>query len=200
VARLTVGLTGGIASGKSTVARRLAAAGLTVVDADRLVAELHGPGQPGARAVAEIFGSDCLAADGGTDKAKVAARIFADPTGRERLEEALFPAVRERFRAIAAGTAGVAVLEAAKLVEAGFAPDFDLVVTVEAPVEIRVARAVARGLSPAQARARLAAQADEAARRAAADEVIENAGSLADLEDAADALAARLLRRRSLPS
>jgi dephospho-CoA kinase len=195
VARLTVGLTGGIASGKSTVARRLAAAGFTVVDADRLVAELHGPGRPGAREVGEILGADCLRPDGSTDKGKVAARVFADPAARGRLEAALFPLVRERFREIATATEGIAVLEATKLVEAGFAPDFDVVVTVEAPVEIRVARAVARGLSPAEARARLAAQADEVTRRAAAAEAIENAGSLADLERAADDLAARLRRR-----
>jgi dephospho-CoA kinase len=195
VARLTVGLTGGIASGKSTVARRLAAAGFTVVDADRLVAELHGPGRPGARAVGELLGADCLRPDGGTDRARVAARVFADATARAKLEAALHPLVRERFREIATATDGTAVLEATKLVEAGFAPDFDVVVTVEAPVELRVARAVARGLSPAEARARLAAQADEATRRAAAAEVIENAGSLAELERATDALAERLRRR-----
>jgi len=198
VARLTVGLTGGIASGKSTVARRLAAAGLAVVDADRLVAELHGPGRPGARTVAELFGPDLLDAAGATDRAKVAARVFADPAARERLEAAIFPLVRERFREIATATDGIAVLEATKLVEAGFAPDFDVVVTVEAPVELRVARAVARGLSPTEARARLAAQADEATRRAAADEVIDNAGPLAELERSADVLAERLRRRAGL--
>jgi len=198
VARLTVGLTGGIASGKSTVARRLAAAGLAVVDADRLGAELHGPGRPGARTVAELFGPDLLDAAGATDRAKVAARVFADPAARERLEAAIFPLVRERFREIATATDGIAVLEATKLVEAGFAPDFDVVVTVEAPVELRVARAVARGLSPTEARARLAAQADEATRRAAADEVIDNAGPLAELERSADVLAERLRRRAGL--
>jgi dephospho-CoA kinase len=198
VARLTVGLTGGIASGKSTVARRFVAAGFTVVDADHLVAELHRADQPGAKAVGELLGADFLDAEGATDKSKVAARVFADAVARERLEAALFPLVRERFRELAQATGGVAVLEATKLVEADFAPDFDVVVTVEAPVEARIARAVARGLSPGEARARLAAQADEATRRAAAHERIENAGTLEELERAADALATRLRRRASL--
>lgn len=198
MARLTVGLTGGIASGKSTVARRLDDAGFTVVDADRLVAELHGPGQPGARAVGELFGPGCLDAAGATDKAAVAARVFADPAARGRLEAALFPLVRQRFRELATAEPGIAVLEATKLVEAGFAPDFDVVVTVEAPVEVRIARAVARGLSPSEARARLAAQTDEATRRAAADEVIDNAGTVAELDRATDALAERLRRRAGL--
>jgi dephospho-CoA kinase len=192
VARLVVGLTGGLASGKSTVARRLAAAGITVVDADRLVAELHAPGQPGSRAVAAILGVDCLDAEGGSDKAKVARRVFADAAARERLEAAIYPLVRRHFRAIADATDGVAVLEATKLVEAGFAADFDLVVTVEAPQEARLARAVARGLDAGEARARLAAQADEASRRAAAGYVIENDGDLEALGRAAGALVARL--------
>lgn len=197
MARLTVGLTGGIASGKSTVARRLAAAGLTVVDADRVVAALHAPNGAGARAVQEILGRSFLAPDGATDKEKVAARVFADPTVRERLEAAIFPRVRERFGEIARSTDGVVVLEATKLVEAGFAGDFDVVVTVEAPLETRIERAVRRGLSPAQARARLAAQTDEATRRAAADVVLENAGTRDELERAADTLAERLRARAS---
>jgi len=192
MARFTVGLTGGLASGKSSVARRLAAAGFTVVDADRLVAELYAPGQPGAAAVADLFGAGALDAGGGVDKARLAARVFADPAARERLEAAIHPLVRRRFRDLAAATEGVAVLEATKLVEAGFAPDFDLVVTVEAPAAARLARAVRRGLAPEEARARMAAQADEATRRAAAGHVIENAGSLGALSRATAELVERL--------
>jgi dephospho-CoA kinase len=193
--RLRVGLTGGLASGKSAVARRLAAAGIEVVDADALVAELYRPGGAGAAAVAALFGADGLAPGGGVDKLHVARRVFDDPAALARLEAAIHPVVRRRFAEIAARSAGVVALEATKLVEAGYAPDFDLVVTVEADEASRLARAVARGLSPEEARARLAAQGDGATRRRAAQVVIANDGSLAELEAKADALAADLLRR-----
>jgi dephospho-CoA kinase len=193
--RLRVGLTGGLASGKSAVARRLAAAGIEVVDADALVAELYRPGGEGAAAVAALFGADGLAPGGGVDKLHVARRVFDDPAALARLEAAIHPVVRRRFAEIAARSAGVVALEATKLVEAGYAPDFDLVVTVEADEASRLARAVARGLSPEEARARLAAQGDGATRRRAAQVVIANDGSLAELEAKADALAADLLRR-----
>jgi dephospho-CoA kinase len=196
VAKLSVGLTGGLASGKSTVASHLAAAGFTVVDADALVAELYRPGEPGARSVAALLGSRYLTADGGVDKAAVARRVFADSAARERLEAALFPLVRERFRALAARTDGIAVLEASKLVEAGLQDEFDLVVTVEAPLAIRLARAIARGLDPAEARARITAQASEAQRRAAADFVIENDGRREELACRTDELIDLLRSRR----
>lgn len=174
-ARLRVGLTGGLASGKSTVAGVLSAAGFTVVDADRLVADLYRPGEPGATAVARLFGPALLDAGGAVDKSALAARVFADPAARQRLEAAIHPLVRERFAAIAEAMAGgVAVLEATLLVEAGYAPDFDLVVTVEAPEPVRIARAVERGLGDAEARARIAAQPDGVARRAAAHRTIDN--------------------------
>ncbi len=124
-----VGLTGGLASGKSTVARRLAAAGLTVVDADRLVAELYRAGQPGAAAVAGALGREFLTADGAVDKGAVARLVFSDRAALERLESAVHPLVARRFAEIAAGTEGVAVLEATKLVEAGLDETLDLVVT-----------------------------------------------------------------------
>jgi len=195
VAKLTVGLTGGLASGKSTVARRLAAAGFTVLDADDLVGELHRANGAGARVVAELLGPEYLEPGGAVDKAAVARRVFADERARERLEAAIFPLVRQRFRDLAAATDGVVVLEATKLVEAGFAPDFDLVVTVEAPVALRVARAVARGMDPAAARARLSAQADEATRRSAAHLVIESGAGLDELAAWTEALIATLRAR-----
>jgi dephospho-CoA kinase len=179
-----VGLTGGLASGKSTVASLLAEAGCRVVDADRLVAELYRPGQPGAEAVRELFGPEALTPEGAVDPPKVAARVFRDPEARQRLEEVVHPLVRRRFRDIAeteGEAGGIVVLEATLLVEAGYVPDFDWVVTVEAPREARLQRAVARGLSPEDARARLDAQGDGAARRAAAQRVIDNDGSLEDL-------------------
>ncbi len=189
-ARLLLGLTGGLASGKSTVARRLAARGATVIDADRLVAELYEPGQPGARVAAELFGSGVLDERGAVDRDALARIVFADPEARVRLERAVHPLVRGRFARIADETpGGVLALEATLLVEAGYAPDFDLVVTVEADPEVRLRRAVARGMAEAEARRRLTAQGEGAGRRGAADRVISNDGSLEDLERQVDGLA-----------
>ncbi len=190
-----VGLTGGLASGKSTAAGWLRDAGFTVVDADRLVAELYQPGEPGARAVAALLGAEFLDAQGAVDHSRLAERLFADPAARAAVERAVHPLVRERFATIAAATSGVAVLEATLLVEAGYAPDFDLVVTVEAPPEERLRRALARGMPEATARARLAAQGDGAGRRAAAQRVLRNEGDLGDLRRQVDVLIAELRRR-----
>ena len=190
-----VGLTGGLASGKSTVARRLAAAGLTVVDADRLVAELYRAGQPGAAAVADALGREFLTADGAVDKGAVARLVFSDRAALERLESAVHPLVAHRFAEIAAATEGVAVLEATKLVETGLDETLDFIVTVEAPAEVRLHRAIARGLSESAARARLAAQDDGTRRRERADVVIENGGNLRELARQTDALLARLRER-----
>lgn len=163
-----------------------------MVDADRIVAELYAPGGAGAVAVAELFGAGALAPDGSVDKPALARRVFADVEGLRELERRIHPLVGERFAEVAATVDGVAVLEATKLVEAGFVPDFDLVVTVEAPAEVRVRRAVARGLSESEARARIAAQTGEAERRAAARVTIENDGSLEALEKKVDRLIARI--------
>lgn len=196
---LTVGLTGGLGSGKSTVARWLSEAGCTVVDADQLVAELHRPGQPGARAVAALFGPDLLDAQGGVDHAKVAARVFADREARLALETAIHPLVRQRFEEIAAGASGIVVLEAALLVEAGYTPSFDLVVTVECDAETRLARAVARGMDPDAARARLLAQGSGEERRETAHRVIDNCAGLDDLRRQVDELIVELGRLAADP-
>jgi dephospho-CoA kinase len=182
-------LTGGLAAGKSTVARMLARRGCRVIDADRLVADLYRPGEPGARVVAELFGTAALNPEGAVDHDRVARRVFADPAARRRLEQAIHPLVRERFRTLAETAAeDVVVLEAALLAEAGFAPDFDRVITVEAPLELRLARAVARGMTPEDARRRLLAQGEGDARRRAAHRVIDNDGSLEHLEAQVDAV------------
>lgn len=195
-ARLRVGLTGGLASGKSTVARGLAAAGCHVVDADRLVAELYRPGEEGTRRVVELFGRGVLDPGGAVDRPALARRVFADPEARQRLEAAIHPLVRERFAQFAAGLdGGIAVLEATLLVEAGYAPDFDLVVSVEADETVRRERAVARGLTDVEARARLAAQPDGRARRAAADRILVNDGDLEALARAVERLAGELATR-----
>jgi dephospho-CoA kinase len=189
-----VGLTGGLAAGKSTVARLLAERGCTAVDADLLVAELYRPGEPGAARAAELFGTEVLSASGGVDHRALAARVFADGQARRRLEAAIHPLVRERFLDLAARLGGIVVLEATLLVEAGWADAFDLVVTVEAPIEVRLLRAVARGLAPDEARRRLAAQGDGAARRAGAGRVIQNDGDSSQLQSEVEALV-RDLRR-----
>lgn len=196
---LLVGLTGGLASGKSTVARMLEERGCRVVDADDVVAWLYESGRAGARAVAELFGRDVVDTAGSVDRGRLARLVFADPEARRRLEAAIHPLVRRRFEELAAAGAGegaaVVVLEATLLVEAGFTDAFDLVVTVEAPEAVRRERAVARGLSGEQAQARLDAQGTGEARRAAADVTIDNGGDLAALERRVEALAADLARR-----
>jgi dephospho-CoA kinase len=204
-----VGLTGGLASGKSTVAGWLRDAGFQVVDADQLVAELYRPGGAGAAAVRELFGAGVLTPAGGVDHAALAARVFSDPAARRALEAAIHPLVRRRFEEIAqsledaapiAGTADqegapkILVLEATLLVEAGYGPGFDLIVTLEADPELRRRRAVERGLDEAATGARLAAQGDGARRRQGAHRVIENDAGLAELRRQVDALIADVRR------
>jgi len=192
---LRVGLTGGLASGKSTVAGWLRDAGFLVVDADRLVAELHQPGGAGAAAVRDLFGPDYLNEQGGVDHVKVGALVFADPAARHALEKAIHPLVRQRFTELAEQTDEVAVLEATLLVEAGQAADFDLVVTVECDAETRLRRAIVRGgLSEEAARARLIAQGDGEQRRRASHRRIDNCDDLQHLRRQVDDLIEELRR------
>lgn len=191
---LRVGLTGGLASGKSTVAGWLRDAGFLVVDADRLVAELYQPGGAGAAAVRDLFGPESLNEQGGVDHAKVGARVFADPAARKALEKAVHPLVRRRFTELAAQAGDVAILEATLLVEAGHAEDFDLIVTVECDGETRLQRAMARGLSEEDARARLLAQGDGEERRRAAHRRIDNCADVAHLRRQVDDLIEELRR------
>lgn len=191
---LRIGLTGGLASGKSTVARWLREAGFEVVDADRLVAELYQPGGEGAAAVRALFGPEMLDARDAVDHAKVAERVFRDPEARFALEAAIHPLVRKRFEAQTAKAKDVIVLEAALLVEAGYAPGFDFLVTVEAPCELRYERAVAKGMDRDSARARLLAQGDGDERREAAHRLIDNSGDLEHLRHQTDELIEELRR------
>lgn len=194
-----LGLTGGMASGKSTVAEMLTDLGCRVVDADQLVAALYRPGQPGAEAVRGLFGDEALNDEGAVDHSAVAARVFSDPDARRRLESAIHPLVRRRFAEIAESASSdgqdLVVLEATLLVEAGFAEDFDLVVTVEAPQEVRLQRAIERGQSPEDARARLEAQGDGEVRRAGADRILTNDGTLEDLRRAVEDLVREVRER-----
>ena len=199
-----IALTGGIASGKSTIARRLAEHGAVVVDADAIVRDVQSPGSPVLRRIADEFGPTVLTADGSLDRAALGAIVFADAAARGRLNAVVHPAVKAesaaRFAAaFDADPAAVVVYDVPLLVEARSDDPWDLIVVAHAPAELRAERLVAlRGLTAADARARIAAQADDDARLAVADVVIDTAGSLAQTHAQTDALWDRL--RPGVPS
>ena len=182
---LRIGLTGGIGSGKSTVAALLAARGAVVVDADRIAREVVEPGTPGLAAVAEAFGEGVLAADGSLDRPALAAIVFTDPESRARLDGIVHPLVRERSVELIAGAPSDAVLvnDVPLLVETGQAGTYDLVLVVEAELATRLTRLVERGLTEEDARARIASQATDEQRRAVADVVVDNSGTREQLAD-----------------
>jgi len=179
-----VGLTGGVASGKSTVSRLLGELGAVVVDADALAREVVEPGTPGLEAVVASFGTEVLAADGSLDRARLGAIVFADPARRADLEAVVHPLVRARAAEIASAAppGAVVVHDIPLLVETGQAGHFDAVIVVDVPEEVQVDRAVReRGWSPEEARSRIAAQASREQRLAAATYVVENTGTHEDL-------------------
>ncbi|GII21668.1 dephospho-CoA kinase [Planosporangium mesophilum] len=188
---LMVGLTGGIGAGKSAVARRLAELGAVVIDADRLAREAVAPGSAGLAEVVDLFGSQVLAADGSLDRAAVAARVFGDDAARRALEAIIHPRVRARTAelVVAAAPDAVVVNDVPLLVEAGLAGAYEVVIVVLADEETRVARLVSdRGMTPEEAHARIRAQASDEQRRAVADVVIVNDGTLDELRDQVDAV------------
>lgn len=191
-----VGLTGGIGSGKSSVARLLADRGAVVIDYDQVAREVVEPGAPALAAIAQRFGSGVLAADGHLDRAALAAVVFADESARRELERITHPAIRARAAQLHADApaGSVVVHENPLLVEMGGHSDCDLVVVVDAPVEERVVRLVERGMDEADARARIAAQLDATVRNAVADVVIDNSGAHVDLQAVVDDLWAQLHR------
>jgi dephospho-CoA kinase len=180
---LRIGLTGGIGSGKSTVSRLLAEHGAHVVDADVLAREVVAPGTPGLAAVVEAFGERVVGPDGGLDRPALAAVVFGDPAARATLDGIVHPLVRARAVELISAMPddAVVVQDIPLLVETGQAGSFDLVLVVEADLEIRVARLVQRGLSEEDARARIAAQATDEQRRAVADVVLDNSGTPEEL-------------------
>jgi dephospho-CoA kinase len=185
-----VGLTGGIASGKSLVAAELAARGAIIIDADVLAREVVEPGTPGLAAIIERFGPQLLT-DGRLDRAHLAEIVFADPAARRDLERIVHPAVRARAVELerAAGSAAVVVHVIPLLVETGQQWNFDLVITIDVDHETQIQRMMARnGFSRAEAESRIAAQAAREDRRAAADVVLDNSGDVAQLKDQIDAL------------
>jgi dephospho-CoA kinase len=188
---LRVGLTGGIGSGKSTAARRLAARGAVLVDADVLAREAVAPGTDGLAEVVAAFGPGVLGPDGALDRPALAAVVFDDPDARARLNAIVHPRVRDRTDELVAGAAPdtIVVQDIPLLVETASPAAFALVVVVHAAEAARVTRlARARGMSADDARARIAAQADDAARRAAADVWLDNSGPPGELEAAVDTL------------
>jgi dephospho-CoA kinase len=180
---MRIGLTGGIGSGKSTVAALLADRGALVVDADAIAREVVAPGTPGLAAVVAEFGDGVLTPDGSLDRPALAAVVFADPAARARLDGIVHPLVRARAaEAIAAAPAdAVVVQDVPLLVETGQAGSYDLVLVVETDMDVRVARLEQRGLPEADARARIASQATDEQRRAVADVVLRNDGDRAAL-------------------
>ncbi|MFB9544235.1 dephospho-CoA kinase [Micromonospora sagamiensis] len=188
---LKVGLTGGIGSGKSAVAARFARLGAVVVDSDRIAREVVAPGSDGLSEIVATFGAGVLAPDGSLDRPALGALVFGDEAARRRLEAITHPRVRARSAELAAAASPEAIVvnDVPLLVEVGLAPTYHLVVVVRTAPEIRLARlARDRGMSRAEAERRIAAQADDARRRAVADVVLANDATLDDLHDAVDAL------------
>lgn len=190
---MRVALSGGVGSGKSTVAARLARHGAVVVDADAIAREVVEPGTPGFQAVVERFG-DAVVADGRLDRPALAKIVFADDQARRDLNAIVHPLVGQRVAELAdaAPPDAVLVYDVPLLAEGGNRDGFDVVVMVLADREVRLERLEKRGMTREDAQARMAAQASDEQRRAMADEVIENNGSADELGAAVDALWQRL--------
>jgi dephospho-CoA kinase len=194
---VVVGLTGGIATGKSTVAAMFAARGAAVVDADQIAHALQKPGQPNYHRIVEAFGKGILDAQGRIDRRRLGARVFADPDARRRLESILHPAIREacrgEIRAAEASGHRMCIVDAALILETGQQGLFDALVVVTAPPETQVDRLMRlRGLTEAEARQRLESQWPTASKAALADFVIENGGELKATEAQVDRVYAAL--------
>jgi len=195
---LRVGLTGGIGAGKSEVSRRLAGHGAVVIDADAIAREVVEPGTDGLAEVVEAFGPGVLGPDGRLDRPGLGAVVFADPERRNRLNAIIHPRVGERMAELEreAGPGAIVVHDVPLIAEGGRAGAYDLVVVVDAPPRVQVERLIRnRGMTRDQARARMAAQAGREQRLAIADIVIDNSGSLAELDRQVGDLWADLRRR-----
>lgn len=197
---MRVGLTGGVGSGKSVVARWLAELGAVVVDADVLAREVVAPGTAGLAEVVAEFGEGVLHPDGSLDRPKLGEIVFADPSARKRLEAIIHPKVRARAAEIerAAPPDGVVVHDIPLLVETGQTDRFDVVVVVDVPEDVQVERLTAmRGMSEPDARARIGAQATRDQRLAAATYVLDNSGTLERLREQVEHLWTTLQARAS---
>ncbi|HYY17530.1 MAG TPA: dephospho-CoA kinase [Streptosporangiaceae bacterium] len=186
---LRVGLTGGIGSGKSQVSRRLAERGAFLIDADVAAREVVEPGTPGLGQIVAVFGPDVLLPDGRLDRPKLGQLVFADDDLLAKLNAIVHPLVAERTQqleqraATTLGPAGIVVHDVPLLTENQLQRNYDTVIVVDAPDEIRLQRLIEdRGMTPGQARERMAAQAGRDQRLAIADVVVDNSGTLADLD------------------
>ena len=197
-----IGLTGGIAAGKSVVARRLAELGAVVIDADVLARRALEPGSPGLDEVVAEFGAVVVTGDGGLDRAALARIVFADPEALARLNAIVHPIVRrlaaEREAVAAASDTGAVVVhDIPLLIESGQADAFHLLIVVQAPAALRTERLVGtRGMARDEAAARVAAQASDDERLAVADVVLDGTGSEGDLRRQVDDLWTRLAAER----
>jgi len=195
-----IALTGGIASGKSTIARRLAEHGAVIVDADQIVRDVQAPGSPVLERIAETFGPSVIAADGALDRPALGAEVFGNPERLAHLNAIVHPAVREesqrRFDAAAAADpAAVVVYDVPLLVEARVDDPWDLIVVAHAPAAERLRRLVElRGMDAPAAQGRIDAQVSDERRLAIADVVIDTAGTLEHTLEQTDALWERIRR------
>lgn len=193
---MKIGLTGGIGSGKSTVAQLLADRGAVVIDADAIAREIVKPGETALAEIVNTFGPEVLLPDGTLDRAGLAAVVFANEDARARLDAITHPRIAERGAELiaAAPVDAVVVYDMPLLVEQGAQAlrDWDRIVVVDAPDDVRLSRLIQRGLSPDDARRRMVTQASREERLAVADHVIDNGGDLSALEAQVDALWERL--------
>ena len=195
---LRVGLTGGIGSGKSAVSSRLAERGAVVIDSDVLAREVVAKGTDGLAEVVEAFGDGVLTAEGELDRPAVGRIVFGDEAARRRLEAIIHPRVRARAAEIeaAAPADAVVVHDIPLLVETGQADRFDVVLVVDTPVDVQLERLTAqRGMTEAEAKQRIASQASREDRLAVADLVVDNSGTLDDLDRRIGEVWAGLQRR-----
>ncbi len=200
---LRVGLTGGIACGKTTVARMFAALGIPVLEADSVAHALLEPGQPAYAAVVAEFGPQVLRADGTVDRSRLGEIVFADRNRLERLNQLVHPGVREAIERWFVEQAGrgarVAIVEAALLVEAGYHRQFDRLIVVWCRPEQQRERLLARGLSPQMIEQRIAAQWPLEEKRRLADDVVDCSGSLEQTQRQVEALATQLAALAAAP-
>lgn len=195
---LRVGLTGGIGSGKSEVSRRLAAQGAIVIDADAIAREVVAPGTPGLEQVVAAFGPHVLRADGALDRERLGEIVFTDPAKLAQLNGIVHPLVGKRMTELetTADADAIVVHDVPLIAENGLAPAYDVVVVVDTPPSLQLDRLLKlRGMSAEQAEARMAAQATREERLAIADFVIDNSGSLSELDRQVGDLWAELRRR-----
>jgi dephospho-CoA kinase len=192
-----IALTGGIGSGKSTIAAHLASRGAVVVDADAIAREVVEPGERALDAVRDVFGDDVLKPDGSLDRAALGRIVFADPAMRHVLNGIVHPAILHRshaaFQAAFAKDRNAVVVYDVPLIDARGVGEFDRVVVADAPAEVRIERLVRiRGMAEEDARSRAAAQLSDEDRRALATDIIDTSGSLEQTLAQADALWSRL--------